>query len=245
MMIGRVRKDPKGLPWPERKTPLYGRKHGRPLRPRQQALLNELLPALSIPEPAPGTTMDPALLFPAPVTQLWLEIGFGAGEHLVWQAARHPDVGFLGAEIFLNGVARLLRQVEEGGHRNLRILVGDGRALLKSLPDEVLGRVFILFPDPWPKARHNRRRILQEETLDWLARAMCPGAELRIATDHQDYLLWILQRLRRHPAFAWPVSGPDDWRRRPADWPATRYEEKAIAGGRTPVYLRWQRCWKS
>ena len=237
-----VRKDPKGFPPRQRQTALFGRKQGRPLRPGQRALLNQFLPALRIAEPSPGTILDPSSLFPRPVRETWLEIGFGAGEHLAWQADRHPDVGFLGAEMFLNGVARLLRRVEQGCQQNLRILVGDGRSLLRSLPEGSLGRVFILFPDPWPKTRHNRRRLIQTETLDWLARALRPGAEIRIATDHPDYLLWIVERLRHHPAFRWPVSGPDAWRQRPTDWPATRYEEKAIAAGRVPIYLRWQRC---
>jgi len=206
-------------------------------------LLDELLPRLEIALPPPGETLDPAALF-APSGSgrpLWLEIGFGAGEHLAWQAESHPEVGLIGAEVFVQGVARLLRRIAEAGLANVRLYRGDAMALVAALPPAALARVFILFPDPWPKTRHHKRRIVQRETIDLLAAAMRPGAELRLATDDADYAAWILERLIAHPAFDWLARGPRDWRQRPADWPQTRYQAKALAQGRQPVYLRFQR----
>ena len=225
---------------PDRRN-LHGRRQGRPLRAGRRRLLQELLPKLRIDLPPAGETLDPAALFPRPPEALWLEIGFGGGEHLAWQAAHHPAVGFLGAEYFLNGVAALLRQVEEHGLQNVRILEGDARALLDALPANCLARVFILFPDPWPKKRHHKRRIVQRATLTRLAALMCDGAELRIATDDRSYQGSILADAAAHPAFSWLAEAPGDWRVRPADWPPTRYERKAIAQDRRPVFLRFQR----
>ena len=220
---------------------LHGRRHGRPLRAGRRRLLQELLPKLRIDLPPPGETLDPTALFARPPRALWLEIGFGSGEHLAWQAARHPDIGILGAEYFVNGVAALLRQVDVHGLDNVRILKGDARALLDVLPANGLARVFILFPDPWPKARHHKRRIVQRETLTRLAALMTDGAELRIATDDRSYQSWILAHATAHPSFCWLAEAPGDWRARPADWPPTRYEQKAIAEGRRPVFLRFRR----
>ncbi len=233
----------------------YGRRAGRPLRPAARALLREVLPGLAIELPGPnlseqGQTLDIAGLFgavpdstpkDAGSRRLWLEIGFGAGEHLAWQAGQNPGVHLIGAEVFVQGMASLLRQIERLGLKNLRLYHGDARDLLDALPPQVLDRVFILFPDPWPKTRHHKRRIVQCETLDRLAALMCDGAELRLATDDPDYRGWILERLTAHPGFEWLARAPADWRERPADWPGTRYEAKAIAQGRRPVYLRYRR----
>jgi tRNA (guanine-N7-)-methyltransferase len=220
---------------------LYGRRRGRPLRPGRRRLLEELLPQIAVALPPTGERLDPDALFAQRPEALWLEIGFGSGEHLAWQAARHPGVGFLGAEVFVNGVAALLRRIDEHGLENVRVLQGDGRALLDVLPAACLERVFILFPDPWPKARHHKRRLIRRETLSRLATLMADGAELRLATDDPDYQRWILERATTHPAFAWLAEGPADWRARPADWPPTRYEQKAIAQGRQPLFLRFRR----
>ena len=186
--------------------------------------------------------LDPGGLFARPVDDVWLEIGFGGGEHLAWQAKARPAVGLIGAEPFVDGVARLLALLEADRLDNVRILRGDVRPLLDVLAPRSLGRVFVLFPDPWPKVRHHKRRIVSPPVLDRLAVLMKPGAELRIATDHPDYLCWILRHVRAHPAFAWRVTGPDDWRRRPADWPGTRYEAKAADEGRISTYLTFLRC---
>ena len=185
--------------------------------------------------------LDPQRLFPAPPAEIWLEIGFGAGEHLAENAVAHPDVGFLGAEVFENGVVKLLAEVQRRELANIRIFVDDARLLLAALPEACLGRVFILFPDPWPKARHHKRRMVSLETLDQLARTMQGGAELRLATDDVGYLRAMLERVPGHPDFEWLARGPADWLQRPPDWPATRYEAKAVAAGRTPHFLRCSR----
>ena len=196
-----------------------------------------MLPALRLPD----GPLDPALLFAIDIEDLWLEIGFGAGEHLAWQAARRPRTGFIGAEPYVNGVASLAARAGEEGLENLRIHCGDALPLLDRLPGKALGRVFVLFPDPWPKARHRHRRIVARPMLDRLARTMRAGAELRMATDHRGYLDWMLEQLTAHPAFAWTAARADDWRRRPADWPETRYEAKARAAGVKSTYLRFIR----
>ncbi|MDF2765250.1 MAG: tRNA ((46)-N7)-methyltransferase TrmB [Rhodospirillales bacterium] len=219
---------------------LYGRRRGRRLRVGQQELLSELLPKLRIELPPSGGRLDPAALFPD-ARDVWLEIGFGGGEHLAWQAARHPEIGFIGAEFFLNGVASLLGHLARGGIGNVRIHPDDARPLLKALPDRSIGRAFLLFPDPWPKARHARRRFVGPENLAELARILKPGAELRFASDDPGSVAWTLEHLTRSPDFEWLARGPSDWRVRPDDWPATRYEEKALKAGRRPAYLRFRR----
>ena len=219
---------------------IYGRRRGRRLRTGQRDLLANLLPALSFEVPEQGQ-LDPLSLFPAEPADLWLEIGFGAGEHLAQQARAHPEIGFLGAEVFENGVVKLLAEVQRQGLRNVRVLVDDARLLLAALPERSLGRAFILFPDPWPKQRHHKRRMVSPATLDALARALKDGAELRLATDDPGYLRRMLELAPVHPAFEWQARGPRDWRERPPDWPATRYEGKAIAASRIPHFLRLRR----
>ncbi|MBI3453575.1 MAG: tRNA (guanosine(46)-N7)-methyltransferase TrmB [Rhodospirillales bacterium] len=220
----------------------YGRRRGRKLRGNQKQLLADALPRVRIAAPGAGEMLDPRALFAPRPASVWLEIGFGAGEHLVAQAAAHPDTGMIGAEPYVNGVVALLTKLEAGRLANIRIWPGDARELIPAFPPASLDRVFILFPDPWPKARHHKRRLIGPELLDALARAMKPGAELRIATDDADYLVWTLERLTGHPAFVWLARGPADWRHRPADWPATRYEEEARAAGRKATYLCFARC---
>jgi tRNA (guanine-N7-)-methyltransferase len=221
---------------------LYGRRQGRPLRAGRKALLEEILPQLEIALPEDGDLLVPALLFDPPPAEIFLEIGFGGGEHLAWQAARHPAAGFLAAEYFITGVASLLGQLRAAGSgAPLRLYIGDARDLLECLPDAALDRIFILFPDPWPKRRHHKRRLIQPATVALLARVLKDGGELRFATDDPGYLDWALQRLTAEPALVWQVAGPTDWRRRPDDWPATRYEEKALEAGRQPAYLRFRR----
>ena len=219
----------------------FGRRRGRRLRASQQELLDAWLPKLVIPA-TPAERLEPAALFAVQPSQLWLEIGFGAGENLAMQAAAHRDIGFIGCEPFVNGVVALLSAARTHGLTNLRIWTGDVRDLLPRLVPGALGRVFILFPDPWPKSRHHKRRLIQGDFLDDLARAMRPGAELRLASDHRGYLAYMLEHLTRHKAFAWQAAEPADWRERPADQPQTRYERKAIGAGRHPVYLGFRRC---
>jgi tRNA (guanine-N7-)-methyltransferase len=173
------------------------------------------------------------------ISDVWLEIGFGAGEHLLWQAKAHPHVGLIGAEPYESGVAKLLTKFDASPPNNLRVHMGDARDIIEALPDGSLGRIFILFPDPWPKARHAKRRFIQTEMLDHLARVMKPGAELRFASDDAPLVEYTLERLMGHPAFAWTASRPGDWRARTADWPQTRYEAKQLHGA--PAFFRFMR----
>lgn len=235
-MIGR---DPTGAGGEDPR--FHGRRRGRRLRPGQERLLETYLPELQVPVPAAGAGVDPASWFSFAPREVWLEIGFGAGEHLARQATEHPDIGMFGAEPYLNGVARLLSAIADARPENIRIHADDVRPLLARMADASLARVFILFPDPWPKQRHHRRRLINAGLLDALARLMRDDAELRVATDDQDYLVWILRHLKAHPDFAWTAARADDWRRRPADWPDTRYEEKNRSGGPGPTFLRYRR----
>jgi tRNA (guanine-N7-)-methyltransferase len=213
---------------------LYGRRKGPKLSARQAGLRQTLLGELAY-DPA----RDPLSQFPNSVKELWLEIGFGAGEHLVWQARENPAVGLIGAEPYEMGVAKILAKLDESPVNNVRLYEGDGREIIEKLPNASLGRFFLLFPDPWPKTRHHKRRFLQMEMLDQLARVLKPGAELRFATDDKSYLPYALERLMAHPEFVWLAQGPGDWKTRPPDWPPTRYETKAIKG--PPVFLRFAR----
>ena len=219
---------------------LFGRRRGRALRTGQRALIAELLPQLAVSVPASGC-IDPDALFGPERRPIWLEIGFGGGEHLAHQAERHRAIGFIGCEIFESGIVKLLSQIEHRRLDNVRICADDARLLMAALPPASIDRVFILFPDPWPKRRHHKRRLIAREMLDRLAEIMTDGAELRVATDDDDYLGWMLERLTDHVAFEWLARRPGDWRKRPADWPPTRYEEKALAAGRSPAFLRFRR----
>jgi tRNA (guanine-N7-)-methyltransferase len=222
-------------PHPDRnRRKLYGRRKGPKLSERQAGLRRTLLGELAY---VPGG--DPLQQFPNSVKEVWLEVGFGAGEHLVWQAQHNPEVGMIGAEPYEMGMAKLLTKLEEIPLNTVRLFEGDGRDIIEALPDASLGRFFLLFPDPWPKTRHHKRRFLQMAMLDELARVLKPGAELRFATDDKSYLPYALERLMAHPAFVWLAEGVSDWKSRPPDWPPTRYEAKAIKG--PPTYLRFAR----
>jgi tRNA (guanine-N7-)-methyltransferase len=210
------------------------------LRPGQQRLTAELLPRLAI-EPGDAEPLDPQRLFLPPPRAVWLEIGFGSGEHLAAQAGAQSDVGLVGCEVFEKGVAKCLAEIARRGLANVRLFTDDARILIAALSPGSIGRVFILFPDPWPKARHHKRRLVSAETLDRLARIMTPGAELRLATDDPGYFAWMLECVSAHPEFEWLARRPTDWRERPADWPSTRYEEKARAAGRKAWFIRAHR----
>jgi len=219
----------------------FGRRRGRKLRPARQATLDSGLASISLDAlPADGTLEPRSLFTPAP-RAAWLEIGFGGGEHLAWQAASNPDVGILGAEPFVNGVASLLAHAARRNLRNVRVWPDDAGALLAALADATIDRAFLLFPDPWPKARHHKRRIVNPANLDAIARVLKDGAEFRVATDDPSYLGWILAHILDHPAFVWTARDPSDWRRRTPDWPATRYEEKAGKNGRKAYFLKFRR----
>ncbi len=218
---------------------LYGRRRGKKLRAGQEALLETLLPRLLVEVPPEPLKIDLAALFGGE-RDVWLEVGFGAGEHLVWQAEHHPAVGLIGCEPYVNGVAKCLAHIERTGVSNVRLFTDDARLVMAALPAQSLGRAFVLFPDPWPKTRHHKRRFVQRSSLDVLALLLKPGAELRLATDDPSYLPWMVEHACRHPAFEWLAEGPADWRGRPADWPSTRYEQKMLAGHK-PVFLRLRR----
>jgi tRNA (guanine-N7-)-methyltransferase len=213
----------------------YGRIKSRPIKPRQAALLESLLPSIRVPQ-AP---FEPTELMPG-ARAVWVEIGFGGGEHLAAQAARHPDTLILGAEPFQNGVASALRHLDAQALTNVRIQDGDARELLARLPDASVARVFILFPDPWPKARHHKRRLIQADTVAELARVLKAGGRLRFASDWADYVDWALARIVANPAFRWTAQAASDWRVPPADHVTTRYEEKRL-GDCAPVFLDFER----
>jgi tRNA (guanine-N7-)-methyltransferase len=225
---------------PQRRFQLYGRRKTKPLRARQRHLVDELLPRLRITLPASGR-LAPLPLFAQPVREVWLEIGFGGGEHLAALASLDPGVGFIGAEPFVNGVAKLLLAIADGGLRNVRIFDADARLLLEQLESESIGRVFILFPDPWPKRRHEKRRLMTSDVVAELHRIMKPGAELRLVSDSPDYISWSLDNILRHGGFGWLAGRPADWRSQPPGWVETRYEAKARSRGRKPAYLRFTR----
>jgi len=236
---------------------LYGRRKGPKPSAHKEALRRSLLPRLAL-KLVPGA--DPRSYFSSPVEEVWLEVGFGAGEHLLALARGNPYIGLIGAEPYEAGVAKLLSKIQsglsspvygggvrrcsegaepDGGGFNIRIHEGDARDVLAALPPASLGKVFILFPDPWPKTRHHKRRFVQMEMLEALAHVLKPGGELRLASDDAGYIDWTLERILNHPAFVWTAEGPGDWRRRPPDWPETRYETKALHG--PPVFLRVMR----
>ena len=227
----------------DRRRRVYGRRLGYRLRPGRQALLERALPGLRIALPDDEQArLELNGLFPAPVRDLWLEIGFGAGEHLAHQVRTNPDVGFIGCEPFVQGVAGLLRHLEaDGTSGRVRIFPDDARLLLDRLPDASIGRLFVLFPDPWPKKRHHKRRLIDAETLADFARILKDDAEFRWASDHMGYVEWTLERVAASGAFSGPEQRSGDRPSRPADWPETRYEQKARAAGRAPVFLRYVR----
>ena len=218
---------------------VYGRRRSQRLRPGRRRLLAERLPEVELVVP-PAGRIDPAALFPDR-RRIWLEIGFGGGEHLAAQAAAHPECGLIGCEPYLTGVARLLAEAEAQGLTNLRILVDDARLLLEALPDGCLERIFVLFPDPWPKTRHHKRRIVSPATAAQFARLLLPGGELRLATDDMDYARAMLLALLPIPQLTWRARDPSDWREPPPDSTPTRYQEKARRAGRPCVYLRFER----
>ena len=218
---------------------LRGRRVGKPLSAMQRELMAALLPRLAL---DPTRPLDPAALFTARKTELHLEIGFGGGEHLVAAARREPDVGFIGCEPFVNGVARILVDIAGADLGNIRLHAGDAGDVVDALPPACLARVYILYPDPWPKRRQRKRRLVSDAMLARLARAMRPGAVLRFSSDIDDYTGWTLARLGRSPDFRWQAERAADWQEPWPDWQRTRYEAKAIAEGRRPCYLTAVRC---
>jgi tRNA (guanine-N7-)-methyltransferase len=233
----------------------YGRRAGRALGAARMRALKNLLPKLTLnitceligkkehqdreAQKSPINSNMPHDQFPHNPEKIWLEIGFGAGEHLIEQAKTHPNIGFIGCEPFMNGVSNCLMGIQNNDLDNIRLWADDARLLMDALPDQSLDRIFLLHPDPWPKKRHIGRRFIQTETLNSFARLMISGSELRIATDAPDLCNWMLEKCWQHPDFEWQAKSAKDWRQRPDDWPKTRYGQKQLAG--TPVYLIFKR----
>lgn len=214
----------------------YGRIKSRTLKPRQAALFDSLLPQIAVPEEGP---VDPQALMPG-AKAAWIEIGFGGGEHLAAQAERRPDTLMIGCEPFLNGVGSALRHLDERNLKNVRLHAGDARDVLARIPDGALERVMVLFPDPWPKARHHKRRLVQPETLVEFVRVLKPGGLFRFATDWKDYADWTLERGLKAEGLRWTADEADDWRMPWADHVTTRYEEKKL-GDTPPIFLEFER----
>jgi tRNA (guanine-N7-)-methyltransferase len=215
---------------------LYGRRTGHTLRAGQAALVETRLPALCV----PAGPLDSARLF-GDDRPLWLEIGFGRGEHMAAQAAANRQIGIIGAEPFLDGVVGALLEIEHAGLTNIRLHNGDALDVIDRLPDACLDKVFLLHPDPWPKFRHAKRRFVNPGPLAMVARVLKPGGELRIGTDHPVYCRWALAQMRSSPDFDWMAAQPADWQQRADDWPQTRYEAKARRLGHEVWYFRYQR----
>lgn len=218
----------------------FGRRKGHPLRARQNALFDEMLPKLALDLTAPAPA-DMRTLFGAGITDIRLEIGFGGGEHLLAQAEQHPNVGFIGCEPFLNGMVKAVVGLTEKSLPNIRLHYGDAIDLLAWLPSGSVARVDLLYPDPWPKRRHWKRRFVQTERVPELARVLRPGGEFRFASDIPDYIAWTLSRVIAWKDFAWTAERADDWRLPWQGFVRTRYEAKAVREGRVPCYLIFRR----
>ena len=226
---------------PERPTEaFFGRRRGKTLRAGQAAALEHCLAALAI-KPDKPTPADSRNLFSASVSEVRLEIGFGGGEHLLHRIRTCPATGFIGIEPFVNGMAKLAAALGRAPPQNLRLYENDATRILDWLPDRSIAGVDLLYPDPWPKKKHWKRRFVSKANLDRFARVMRPGAILRFASDMETYVNWTLLRCRSHPAFEWLAESASDWNDPYADWPGTRYEAKALREGRRPAYLRFQR----
>jgi tRNA (guanine-N7-)-methyltransferase len=225
---------------PARAGAFFGRRKGHRLRPRQAALLEDLLPNLTV-DLLTKPPHDLRSLF-ANAQSLRLEIGFGGGEHLIAAAEANPAIGFIGSEPFVNGMAKALAAIEVRKLTNIRLHAGDATELLAWLPPASLDRTDLLYPDPWPKRRHWKRRFVQDNSVAQLAHVLRPGGEFRFATDVADYASWTLIRLLRSPDFAWIAERADDWRKPWPDFTGTRYEAKALRAGRLPCYFTFRRC---
>ena len=221
----------------------YGRIKGKTLNAAQYRYLDEDLPRLSVLGVTRLENPERDLLDIDTLTAgrpLWLEVGFGGGEHLVHQALHNPDVQFLGVEPYVNGVAMLLGKMRKAGVTNIKLHMGDARNLMDVLPDESVCKAFLLYPDPWPKIRHHRRRFVTPEHLIPLSKCLKLGAEFRVATDIEDYVRQTLQEVPK-AGFDWLAEGPEDWRAPWGDWISTRYELKAVREERTPHYMTFRK----
>ncbi|MRN42291.1 MULTISPECIES: tRNA (guanosine(46)-N(7))-methyltransferase TrmB [unclassified Brucella] len=218
----------------------FGRRHGKPLRPHQSNLFEDLLPRLKL-DLATSAPQDLCSLFEASVETVRMEIGFGGGEHLHHESGRYPQSGFIGVEPFINGMAKMLAALDQAPRPNLRLYDEDATAVLDWLPDASLAGIDLFYPDPWHKRRHWKRRFVSDANLDRFARVLKPGAKFRFASDIEHYVNWTLQHCRRHAAFDWQAESPADWNDAYEGWPGTRYEAKAFREGRRAAYLTFIR----
>jgi len=225
---------------PKLRGAFFGRRKGHALRQGQASLIEKLLPELSLDISQPAW-LDLRFLFANPTERVRLEIGFGGGEHLLHEAKVNPGIGYIGCDPYLNGIARLIAAIHAENVKNIRLYHGDALELLDYLPDGMLDRIDILYPDPWPKRRHWKRRFISEDRVSRLARVLVPGGEIRFATDIASYAEWGLVRFTRSPFFSWTAERADDWRKPWRDFPGTRYEAKAMREGRRPAYLTFKR----
>ena len=244
------------MPFNDNKARFYGRRQGKKLRQSRLNLLKNLLPKVAINKDDLKDVINPSLFFNFSPKELWLEVGFGGGEHSFEQALKNPDIGIITSEVFINGIASLLAHIN-GSHQdgnlvhqsddsfipdyndNIRIFADDIRLLLPYLPDNSFDRIFVLFPDPWPKKKHESRRFIGKENLPEIIRLLKPNGELRVASDDMGYIRWSLEHLNNNPHFEWLAESHLDWKTPPCDWVATRYEQKALKNGLKPVYLRF------
>jgi len=238
---------------------LYGRRQSRPLNKARKEAFDTLMPKLGI---YLTPALDPKTLFSTPKTEHWLEIGFGSGEHLAALMRAHPENGYIGAEPYINGMAAFLKEIykmpslhgssvqsmdhthkacDDDHDENIRILMDDALLLCKNLTDECLDGIYVLNPDPWPKTRHHKRRIINRQNLDIFARILKPGGQLIMSTDVEALAEWMIMQSSNHPAFTWTAQRADDWRTTPEGWIKTRYEEKGSEAGRNQTYLIFQR----
>ncbi|GLS18411.1 tRNA (guanine-N(7)-)-methyltransferase [Labrys miyagiensis] len=218
----------------------FGRRKGKTLRKGHAGLMAGALPDLRLDLDTSAPT-DLRTLFPTAVGDIWLEIGFGGGEHLTQRAGENPDVGFIGCEAYINGTAKMLSQIEQNGLANIRLWDDDAKAVVEWLPEASIARIYLLYPDPWPKRRHRKRRFLGEDMLARLARILKPGGELRFATDIDDYAAYALARIARSPDFVWTAERQSDWLTPWEGWRSTRYEAKALREGRRGAYFTFRR----
>lgn len=235
----------------------YGRRKGKKLKASRVVLLDAFLPKVRLRSFGDGETVNPADEFSFSPNEVWLEVGFGGGEHLAEQSRRRPETGFIGAEVFVNGVTSLLAHLSgtegrgnlapesvglaDGRTDNVRVYDEDVRDLFPHFKDGSFDRIYVLFPDPWPKRKHWGRRFIGPKNLPVLSRLLKSGGELRVASDDMKYIRWSLEHLMKSQDFEWTAERADDWRKPPADWVPTRYEQKALAQGKKPVYLTFRR----
>lgn len=218
----------------------FGRRKGKPLRARQARNLDELLPQLTL-DPATPSPANLSQLFDSPVTRFRMEIGFGGGEHLIHRVQENPDTGFIGVEPFINSMAKLLGQIEGQGIGNIRLYDDDAAEILDWLPGASLDHIDLLYPDPWPKRKHWKRRFVSQKNLERFHRVLKPGALFCFASDIDTYVNWTLLHCRRHGGFCWTARSADDWRTPYENWPGTRYEAKAKREGRQTAYLTFRK----